>query len=247
MSKKRSHLRLLLLQIRSDVRVCREEQESFANYSGLSQTQVDVLNVFDTPKFLPNIIEKYDGLFIGGSSKASVLEPMKFPFLKCGENLIHYCLKNEIPVFASCFGFQMAVIALGGEIIRDIKSYELGTLSIRLTEAAKDDPLFHDTSDGFLAICGHQEKALKLPRGCELLAFTDVCCHAFRVSRKPFWGFQFHPELNRQKLVERLTVYREIYTNSDEHFQRAVASFSDTPESNVLLKKFVDRVLLKLP
>ena len=46
----RKDLKILLLQIRDDANVRKEELESFAKYSELDVAQIDVLNVFDTPK-----------------------------------------------------------------------------------------------------------------------------------------------------------------------------------------------------
>ncbi len=245
MPKQKSDLRILLLQIRDEPHVRREEHESFADHSGLSNTQIDILNTFDTPAFSSNSIDGYDALFVGGASEASVLEPATYPFLGSAESLLLYCIEQEIPVFASCFGFQLAVVALGGTIIRDENDFEMGTIPIRLADAAKADPLFQDTSDNFLAVSVHRERTLSSPEGCETLAYTKTCCHAFKIKEKPFWGFQFHPEVDRQRLVERLTVYREQYTKNDGHLEQILASVSETPESNVLVQKFVERILLK--
>ena len=43
----REQLKVLLLQIRDDHKVRAEELESFARYSQLNVSQIDVLNVFD--------------------------------------------------------------------------------------------------------------------------------------------------------------------------------------------------------
>ena len=50
----REQLKVLLLQIRDDHKVRAEELESFARYSQLNVSQIDVLNVFDTPSFIDN-------------------------------------------------------------------------------------------------------------------------------------------------------------------------------------------------
>ena len=50
----RNDLKILLLQIRDDAKVRREELESFAKYSQLNIDQISVLNVFDTPNFAPH-------------------------------------------------------------------------------------------------------------------------------------------------------------------------------------------------
>jgi GMP synthase (glutamine-hydrolysing) len=241
---RRSHLRILLLQIREEARVRREEHETFAKYSGLAREQIEILNAFDTPKFPPSIVDGYDALFVGGASEASVLEPEKYVFLEASKNLLLYSAKIEIPVFASCFGFQLAVVAFGGEIIRDENDFEMGTIPILLTDAANQDPLLKDTPSGFIAVSGHKERALQVPAGCEMLAYTDACCHAFRIIGKPFWGFQFHPEVDMGILAERLTIFREQYLESEEELQRILSSLSETPESNRLLRKFVERILL---
>ena len=245
MTRQRSGLRILLLQIRDTPRVRREEHASFANQALLEPEQIDVLNVFDSPHFPAAVADDYDALFVGGASEASVLEPETYDFVPyCCDVLLHARQTGQ-PVFASCFGFQLAVIAFGGSIIRDAKDFEMGTLPIRLAEPARRDPILHDTPDGFLAVSVHRERALEAPDGCLTLAYTDECCHVFRVSGKPFWAFQFHPEVDRATLVERLTVFKEKYTENDEHLKQVLDGASETPESNRLVTKFVDRVLLE--
>jgi GMP synthase (glutamine-hydrolysing) len=236
--------KVLLLQIRDQQRVRAEEFESFVAYSGLAREQIDVLNVFDTPHFGSEVLEGYDSLFVGGASEASVLEPGKYPFVGSSIRLMQHCLAIDMPVFASCFGFQLAVLALGGEIIRDASNFEMGTIPIRLTESAAQDILFHDTPDNFRAVSVHKERAANLPEECELLAYTESCAHAFKVKDKPFWAFQFHPEVDRATLVERLTIYKAHYTDGDDHLDAVLASAVETPESNTLVRKFTERVLI---
>lgn len=243
MPKDISQLKTLLLQIRHDEQVKREEHNSFINYSGLKYEQIDVLNVYENTNFNFNIVDSYDGLFVGGTSNANVLEPQKFPFVNKCQDMMKYCLDHDIPVFASCFGFQLAVQALGGEILHKEKDFEMGILPMKLSDAAKEDILYKDTPDNFKAITVHQEFARHEPSECTLLAYTNECCHSFKVSSKPFWAFQFHPEVDKQVLIDRLTLYKKKYTEDDGHLERILATAEETPESNILVKKFVDRVL----
>ena len=74
-------------------------------------------------------------------------------------------MDHSVPVFASCFGFQLVVEALGGKVIADPDRMEMGIYPIRLTLAAQADLLFHDSPDGFLAVSGHKERAVDLPAG----------------------------------------------------------------------------------
>ncbi len=240
----KDQLKILLLQIREQPRVRQEELSSFIAYSGLKASQIDVLNVFDQPQFGPEVLVGYDALFVGGASEASVLEPETYHFVESSLQLLQHCLEVRLPVFASCFGFQLAVLALNGTIVRDKTDYEMGTVSIKLTPAAAEDPLFRDTSDGFYGVSVHKERAPELPANCELIAHTDACPHAFRVVGQPFWAFQFHPEVDRDTLVERLTIFKDQYTDGDDHLEEVLESAVETPESNHLVGKFVDRVLL---
>jgi GMP synthase (glutamine-hydrolysing) len=230
----------LLLQIRDQPAVRQEEWESFARLGGIAKDQLDILNVFDTPNFGPDVVQGYDALFVGGASEANVLLPDEYAFVSSAMELLLACIEQNLPVFASCFGYQLAVLALGGEIVHQQQDFEMGTIGINLTAAAKSDPLLAGTPDPFMAVSVHQQKALQCPLGCISLAFTVQCNHAFRVRDKPFWAFQFHPEVDRKTLVERLTFYKEKYTSGDSHLDEVLKNAVETPESNGLVERFVE-------
>lgn len=239
----KSDLKILLLQIREDQSVKQEELESFARYACLEIEQFKTFNVFDQPNFGKEILDGVDALIVGGASEASVLEPEKYPFVESIQKLLNETIKTSLPVFASCFGFQAAVLALGGEILRDRSNFEMGTYPIKLTDTSKLDPIYKKIPNLFQAVSVHQEKAVQLPSNCDLLAFTDECCHSFRVKDKPFWAFQFHPELDKECLIERLGIYQKKYTEDANHFQDIIDSLKDTPHSNSLVKHFIDYIV----
>lgn len=240
----RSDLKMLLLQIRQDPKVRVEEHTSFAKHGKLNLTQIDILNVFDSPDFDFSIVNKYDAVFVGGASEASVLEPQKYSFVSHAINFLKYLIEIKKPVFASCFGYQLAVLALGGQIIRDTENFEMGTYQIKLTDAASSDTLLKGIENNFWMVSVHQEKALTVPSDCELLGFTDDSTHLFKVKDAPFWAFQFHPELDLECLTSRLKAYQDKYTDGDDHFDKVIDSLKPTPISNELVSLFVDRVLL---
>ncbi|MGB8699109.1 MAG: type 1 glutamine amidotransferase [Thermosynechococcaceae cyanobacterium] len=245
MPLKRSKLRLLYMQIRNDRLTRTEEFQAFAFYSGLDERQFATLNVFDTSIFPDNLASSYDAVFVGGSSDASVLDPRGYPFVDSAKALLAYCVEEQIPVFASCFGFQLVVEALGGQVIADPAQMEMGVYPMALAPAAQTDVLFQDIPNGFLAISGHKERALALPPCAIHLASSERCpYHALKVRNKPFYGFQFHPELNPKDLAARIRRYKDRYLEDDGHLERILASLQETPESNRLIAKFVDRILL---
>ena len=138
----------------------------------------------------------------------------------------------------------MAVISLGGEIHRDKENFEMGTIPIHLTEAGEKDVIFSEIHNPFIAVSVHKEKAIELPDQCELLAYTDACCHSFKVHDKPFWGFQFHPEVDRATVVHRMKFYSDVYTPGPEHLEKVINATQETPDSNNLPKIFIEKVLL---
>lgn len=237
-----SALKVLLVQIRDKETVRLEEYESFATFAGLQESQLDVLNVFKTPEFPVTAADDYDAVFVGGASEASVLEPENYPFVPHCVALLKHCHDAAKPVFASCFGFQLAVLAMGGKIVRDLKDFEIGTIPISLTPAASNDPILAGVPDPFYAVSVHRERAPELPATCELLAYTDKCPHAFKVTDKPFWAFQFHPEVDKQTLVTRLAIFQDQYTENPEHFSKVIETAQETPESNALVRSFIENL-----
>ncbi|NCJ07597.1 type 1 glutamine amidotransferase [Synechococcales cyanobacterium C] len=245
MATRREQLRILYLQIRNDQVTRAEELQEFVRFSQLDLSQFMILNVFDSPCFAPQCVDAFDALFVGGSSDASVLQPQKYPFVEDAKRLLAYCVQQGVPVFASCFGFQLVVEALGGQVILDRDRMEMGVYPMHLNPQASEDLLLHDTPSSFMAVSGHQERALTLPQQTIALAYSQRCpYHALKVMGKPFYGFQFHPEVDCHDLVARITRYQERYLDSPEHLQRIVDSLVETPHANQLIAKFVDRILL---
>ena len=182
--------------------------------------------------------------YVGGASEANVLEPDKYPFVKNCIELLRYAAEISKPTFASCFGFQLAVLAFGGVILNKEKGYEMGTVQISLTDKAKSDLVYQGIEDRFPAVSVHRQYASTIPDPLEILAYTEQCIHSFKYKNKPLWAFQFHPEVDRETLVKRLTIFSKHYTDNTEHLKEVLDSAVETPESNILLGNFVERVLL---
>ncbi len=246
MKKPIHQLKILLLQIRDDKETMMEELYEFIQFSGLREEQFEVLNTFITKDFAAEIIDDFDALFIGGSSDASVLKPEEFVFLADCRLLLRRCYNNNIPVFASCFGFQLLVQELGGAVVLDEARMEMGTYAMQLTEAAKEDPLFYDAPDGFYAVSGHKERADKLPIDAINLVYTQECpFHAIKIKDKPIYGFQFHPEIDTKDFVTRITRYQNKYLAEAQALETIKQNaHPDTKWSNALVRNFIERILL---
>lgn len=231
----------LLLQIRRNELVKKEELESFERFAGASPNSITAFDCFNSDLCTLEISD-YSAIYIGGASEASVLEPETYTFVPKLISKVKEMIDKKIPTFASCFGFQVAVLALGGSIIRDESNFEMGTYQMKLTPKALKDPIFNGVSDLFYAVSVHKEKTTLLPPNSELLAYTDSCVHSFRVKNCPFYAFQFHPELDKKTLKIRLNAYKEKYTQNSNHLSEVINNLKETPYANMLVKNFMNSI-----
>jgi GMP synthase (glutamine-hydrolysing) len=246
LKKQRQQLKILLLQVRADKETKEEEYQAFVQFSGLEPHQIDCLNCYEDMAFRPNIIEGYDALFVGGSSDASVRKPRDFPFVVPAQALIRYCYDENIPVLASCFGFQLAVQELGGQVIIDEDNMEMGMMTIQLNQTHQIDPLLYDYPNEFWAVSGHKERALSLPKDTLTIGVSHLCpYHIIVFKEKPFYGFQFHPEIDRAVLNDRLSRYHSRYLKDEQQIEQVMKNaHRDTSVSNRIIHDFVDRIIL---
>lgn len=179
-------------------------------------------------------------IFIGGSGEFSVIED--HPFLPDFFSLLTQIVDRDIPMFASCFGFHALTHVLGGRIVHDDPNMEYGTYRVNLTAAAKTDPVFGSLPESFLTQSGHKDRAEKLPSNAIVLAYSDMCAfHAYRLKGKRVYATQFHPELSRDRMLERLETYAEAFNidRQGPQYQAIMRNLAATPEANSLLPNFV--------
>ena len=238
----------LLLQVRNDNDPAKyEEYEAFihkienTNFDlNFSLTQYDVLN----RPLTDELFESYDIIFVGGSGEYSVLDD--HPKIKSFIEFLGKCVERGHPTFASCFGFQAIVLALGGEVIKDPDQAEVGTYELSLTDDAINHPLFVDFPRTFLAQLGHQDRATFLPSSLKNLASSQRCPYqAFFIEDKKIFATQFHPELTYKDNMKRFARYMPIYGKlfGEEEAIKRMNSHKDSPESNTLIPKFIEYIL----
>lgn len=243
----RSHLRFLLLQARNPgdhVRV--DEHLGFAERLGVPVEQVTSVCMLTQPVG-PELLEGHDMLLVGGSGHWSVLD--EHPGLRAAERLLAHAAERGFPTFGSCFGFQLMVRALGGEVIHDEPNAEIGTCPLELTPEAASDPLFGGLPPQFMAQLGHKDRAAVMPAGVHNLARSErVPYQALVVPGKPVYATQFHPEstheTNRARFSRYLADYGPVF--GEEASRRLLdEGFVPSPEASSLLDRFVRVFLLE--
>ncbi|WP_324705153.1 glutamine-hydrolyzing GMP synthase [Lyngbya sp. CCY1209] len=97
-----------------------------------------------------------------------------------------------IPILGVCYGMQLMVRQLGGEVER-AKLAEYGKASLTI-----DDPtdLLTNVDDGATMWMSHGDSCTRLPDGFDVLAHTDnTPCAAIADHDRKLYGVQFHPEV----------------------------------------------------
>lgn len=243
-NKKRDDLKILLIQMRSDV-LKKHEADCILKYGKLQPEQ---LIAYDAVKDPVNneLVDGMDAVIVGGAKEYRVSQK-DLPSLPLLEQLVRYSANKDIPVLGICYGAHVIAEAFGGEIVYSPETKELTTVDVHCLSQAPGDELFFDMPHTFKANCGHVDDIGTLPAELVPLARSDKCrFHAFKLAGRPVYAMQFHIELGKKEDWERMDFAFKYggYFKDKEDLQKAKDQVQDTPESTALVEKFIDRIVL---
>lgn len=236
--------KVLLLQARvPDDPMREQEKRCFVLRTGLPPENIACHNLHDGA-LEPSRLGDYDALMVGGSG-AYYVSRRNLPQFDAFLKLLREVVRAGRPMFASCFGYQALVAALGGAIVSDPANREVGTYGLTLTAEGRRDELFGRLPQRVMAQMGHTDRVGRPAEGVINLASSERCSHqALRVPLKPIWASQFHPELGRKHNSERFRTYMAAYGSDEDkaNLPRAMRRFRESPETSSLLRAFLDLV-----
>src|SRR5215467_2898745 len=104
-----------------------------------------------------------------------------------------------VPVWGSCWGLQLAVVALGGSVRRNPRGRELPIArAITVTDTGRAHPLLASRPAVFDALCSHLDEIETLPSNSQVLAANELSPIQAIATKTPcggcFLGTQYHPE-----------------------------------------------------
>lgn len=233
---------VLVVQVRERDDVARQEQQCFVERCGLPESCFRWANVVREPPPGRSALEGVHAFMIGGSGVLSVTDDHEFTSALTSLTLA--AIERGLPCFGACWGHQFFARALGGEVVTDAARAEVGTHPVRLTPEGERDPLFLAAPGVFDAHMGHNDHVTRLPAGCVELAMTERSRNqAFRVAGKPVYGTQFHSELNRARLLERIRIYQAEYVPGGD-LDSIETSTREAPYADAILRRFVELFVL---
>src|SRR5215467_14270507 len=105
----------------------------------------------------------FDGVMIPGSP-LHVYDPT--PTVTRQVDFARAAFAAGVPVWGSCWGFQLATVALGGSVRRNPRGRELPIArAISVTAAGRTHPLLASRPPMFDALCSHLDEVETLPQG----------------------------------------------------------------------------------
>jgi GMP synthase (glutamine-hydrolysing) len=124
----------------------------------------------------------------------SVNDDARLPWLSAEKRLVSEVVRAGKPFWGVCLGAQLLAASLGARVYPGPRP-EIGMVPVRLTDGARDDPLFHDVAEELVTFQWHGE-TFDVPPGGVLLAESDMFPNqAFRWGRRAY-GIQFHLEVS---------------------------------------------------
>jgi len=147
-------------------------------------------------------------------------------------------IQHGIPVLGVCYGHQLLAHALGGRVGPNPSGRQIGTVKVRLTDSASNDPLFGHLPPGFAAQASHQEAVLELPTGARRLANSPLDSNFAIQFADKVWGVQFHPEFSAPVMSEYIYCRRDNLDEEGLDADQLLSKVTDTPEARSVLKKF---------
>lgn len=151
--------------------------------------------VSETPD--ARMLEGYDGIIWSGSPLSVTDES---PDVEQLTDWMRLSCATGRPVFAICFGLQLAAAMAGGRVERNPRGREtVIARKISVTAAGKTHPMMQRRFRTFDAISEHVDIVRELPPGTTVLAsnaMTHVQAASFRADRSDVWGVQYHPEMD---------------------------------------------------
>ncbi|HKV22353.1 MAG TPA: glutamine amidotransferase [Mycobacterium sp.] len=205
------HAPFLLLSIRGEDAAADDEYQAMMRFAGLDESGMHRIRLTHRP-LGPIDLDDWSGVILGGGpynvsdppeSKSETQQRAEAELLSLVEEIVD----KDFPFLGCCYGVGTLGTVIGATVDRSYPE-PVAAVTVTLTEAGREDPLFAELPDVFDAFGGHKEAASSLPPQAVRLASSPDCpVQAFRVGANTY-ATQFHPELDLAGILTRIDVYK---------------------------------------
>jgi GMP synthase (glutamine-hydrolysing) len=242
------HSPFLLLSIRAEDEAADDEYQAMMRFAGLDTNRLHRIRLTHQ-SMGPIDLADWSGIVLGGGPyNVSDAADSKSPTQQRVESellpLLSRVVERDFPFLGCCYGIGTLGSVVGAAVDRRYPE-PVGAVTVSLTAAGRDDPLFADLPDVFDAYGGHKEAATSLPSEVVCLASSADCpVQAFRV-RNNVYATQFHPELDFDGICTRIDVYKNhgYFAPETAESLKLAARQRDVSYPPTILLRFVQRYL----
>jgi GMP synthase (glutamine-hydrolysing) len=176
------------------------------------------------------------GVIVTGSS-SSVTE--RAPWMLRAEEYLRSLAERRIPTLGICFGHQLIGQSFGGEVQKNPRGREIGTVDLELVG---EDELLAKALPPCRANATHVDTVARLPSGARVLGRTKLEPHAVVRFSETVWGVQFHPEMDRAVVRRYLNVRRRLLESEGLDADALLHGASEAPAGASTLPRFAEIV-----
>ena len=207
--------------------------------AGLGVSSVQQVDVFMNQS-LP-ALEKITAIVITGSA---AMVSHREDWSEKTAQWLKQAVQAGLPILGVCYGHQLLAHALGGEVGPNPNGRQIGTVTTKMLNAAKGDPLLGYLPIQFLAQTSHSEAVLTLPPNAERLATSPLDDNfAIRFSENA-WGVQFHPEFSGPVMSEYINCRADVIRAEGLSPEQLLGNIADTRLAKSVLKKFAEMYVI---
>jgi GMP synthase (glutamine-hydrolysing) len=240
------HAPFLLLSIRAEDEAAEDEYQAMMRFAGLDENALHRIRLTHEP-LGPIDLADWSGIVLGGGpydvsdepeQKSATQRRVESELLPLMANVVDH----DFPFLGCCYGVGTLGSVVGALVDRTY-SEPVGAVTVTLTPAGRDDPLFVDLPDVFDAYGGHKEAATSLPASVACLASSDDCpVQAFRVGSNVY-ATQFHPELDLDGMCTRIDVYKNhgYFDPASAELLKVAVQQRDIRYPPAILRRFTQR------
>ena len=240
------HAPFLLLSIRAEDEAADDEYRAMMRFAGLDASRLHRIRLTHKPLGWIDLAE-WSGIILGGGPyNVSDTAELKSATQKRVESellpLIDRVVCRDFPFLGCCYGVG-TLGSVVGAAVDGMYREPVGAVTITVTPAGRDDPLFAELPDVFDAFGGHKEGASSLPRHAICLACSASCpVQAFRVGDNVY-ATQFHPELDVDGMCTRIDVYKNhgYFAPESAESLKSAARQRNIEHPPVILRRFIER------
>ncbi len=236
----------LLLSIRGEDAAADDEYQAMMRFGRLDETGMRRIRLTHRP-LGPIDLDDWSGIILGGGpytvsdppeSKTSTQLRVETELFSLMDRIV----ERDFPFLGCCYGVGALGTAIGATVDRSHPE-PVAAVTVTLSKAGREEPLFAELPDVFDAFGGHKEAASRLPPQAVCLASSPDCpVQAFRVGSNAY-ATQFHPELDLEGIITRIDVYKNhgYFEPESAESLKAAARQRHIEYPPTILRRFVER------